>query len=203
MNNCKAFQKLTINERKKLLKDYTFCFRCCSTTVHSFKDVKTALRCHTCGRTNNATALHVDSYSGTLNNTDTWSRSDEQQSESPVVSKCTVICGKYSRRSCSKTIIVNIYPANKQDLATKTYALLDDQSNSTLARVEFFDNMNVSLSTATSYSLVSCMGRSSMTGCHASNFIVESYEGSQQLKIPVIIECYEIPNEDLKLQHRI
>ena len=37
-NQCRALRKLTIKEGKKLLKDYNFCFKCCETTLHTYKD---------------------------------------------------------------------------------------------------------------------------------------------------------------------
>ena len=127
LNDCKAFQKLTLSERKKLLKDYKMCFRCCESSQHTYKTCNTDIKCKVCGKTNHATALHSESWS-------------ENSDEDTLVAKCTAICGqKFNGRSCAKAILVNVYPDGRPDLGVKLYALLDDQSNSTLGRTEFSD----------------------------------------------------------------
>jgi len=192
LNECKTFQRLTLNERKKLLKDYKFCFRCCSSTAHNFKTCQNVIKCATCGRDNHCTALHLDK--SNISKTPVQ-YAMKHGGEKPIVTSCTAVCGEFSGRSCAKTVLVNVYPVGRPDLCMKTYALLDDQSNSTLARAEFFDRMSVPWSSATSYSLTSCAGQRLMTGRRAGNFVVESVDGMAFLELPVVTECSDIPDE--------
>lgn len=55
------------------------------------------------------------------------------------VSKCTEVCGDAdSPHSCSKISPVLVYPEGKREQARKMYAVLDEQSNKSLANSQFF-----------------------------------------------------------------
>ena len=65
-----------------------------------------------------------------------------EQNESPpssVTSKSTEVYGSAGgARSCSKICLVKAYPEGKKEKAIKMYAALDEQSNKSLAKTEFF-----------------------------------------------------------------
>lgn len=48
------------------------------------------------------------------------------------------------RKSCAKTVLVNVYSKNCRQKRMKVYAVIDDESNKTLASVELFDLMRIS-----------------------------------------------------------
>ena len=53
---------------------------------------------------------------------------------------CSEVCRENLQgRSCSKICLVNVYPTGHRERATKVYAILDDQSNRSLARPELFE----------------------------------------------------------------
>lgn len=111
-----------------------------------------------------------------------------------VNSKCTQICGgSFSGKSCAKTVLVNVYPKGRQEKAVRMYAILDDQSNRTLARSDFFDLLNVNAKEI-EYTLSSCAGIVVSSGRTAHALVVESLDGSSRLELPNILECNEIPN---------
>ena len=62
-----------------------------------------------------------------------------------VVSECTGVCGdtKFPGKYCATIIVVDIYPKYHIDLAIKAYAVIDDQSNSTLGTPEMFDRLEI------------------------------------------------------------
>ena len=112
----------------------------------------------------------------------------------PIGSKCTQVCGgSFGGKSCAKTILVKVYPKGQPQKAIKTYALLDDQSNASLARSDFFDVFQEH-GKELPYTLVSCAGQTSTCGRRASGYVVESINGEARLDLPQLIECNEIPN---------
>lgn len=112
-----------------------------------------------------------------------------------VETKCTSVCGnEFTGRSCGKIVLVKVHPANGTGIE-KMYAILDDQSNRTLARPEFFlDIMKVPQNTSKLYTLVSCAGTFQASGRHAQGFIVSTLDDSFSLELPKILECSDIPN---------
>lgn len=69
----------------------------------------------------------------------------EPDVKSPVTTaSCTEVCGQGLKgKSCSKICLVNVYPRTSPEEKRRMYAMLDDQSNSSLARSAFFDMFNV------------------------------------------------------------
>lgn len=82
--------------------------------------------------------------------------------------QCTQVCGGYvTDRSCSTILLAKVYPAGNHNKAMKEYIVLDEQSNRSLARSEFFDTLNIQRPTA-SYSLKTCSGAKVNVGRTAS-----------------------------------
>ena len=90
--------------------------------------------------------------------------------------------------------MVKVHPSNDKRNVQRMYAILDDQSNRTLGRPEFFDKMGVALDQTQKYTLVSCAGTHMTQGRHAQGFTVTSCDNSYSLTLPDILECSEIPN---------
>ncbi|XP_052817602.1 uncharacterized protein LOC128243724 isoform X1 [Mya arenaria] len=115
--------------------------------------------------------------------------------EKAVASFCTNICGKeFGGRSCAKIVPVKVYPGSEKEKARKMYAILDDQSNRTLARPTFFDAMEVSSEQAEPYTLVSCAGTYQTEGRYVKGLTVSAIDDSVVFPLPDILECDEIPN---------
>ncbi|CAG2232634.1 unnamed protein product [Mytilus edulis] len=117
----------------------------------------------------------------------------QNANDQTVSSKCTFLCG-FSGKSCGKTVQVRVYPKNFPDKAVNVYAILDDQSNRTLAKTELFDQLGINTS-AIQYTMSSCAGRTIMNGRCAESLIVESLSGNGELEIHSVIECSAIPDE--------
>lgn len=75
----------------------------------------------------------------------------------------------------------------------RLYAILDDQSNRSLACPEFFDLFNVK-GPSSPYSLKTCAGVIKTTGRRVSDYQIESPDGQVCLPLPTLIECSQIPN---------
>lgn len=96
-------------------------------------------------------------------------------------------------RSCSKVSLVKVYPTGHADKAVKMYVILDEQSNRSLVRSQFFEIFN-DQSPSAPYSLKTCAGVKKATGRRASGYIVESLDKTVSIPLPSLIECDDIPN---------
>ncbi|XP_060082138.1 uncharacterized protein LOC132561425 [Ylistrum balloti] len=113
-----------------------------------------------------------------------------------INSKCTQLCGEsgpFVGKSCAKTVLVNIYKDGQLNNVLRAYAIIDEQSNRTLANSEFFDYFG-DHSTETGYVLSSCAGEIQVTGRQGSGYVMESLDKEYSLKLPLITECNHIPN---------
>ena len=90
-------------------------------------------------------------------------------------------------------VLVHLYQEGHPESAQKAYAIIDDQSNRSLVRSEFFTLFDIE-SESYAYKLSSCSGLSTVSGRRARGFVIESIDRSAQLQLPTLIECDEIPN---------
>ncbi|KAK3087380.1 hypothetical protein FSP39_005210 [Pinctada imbricata] len=114
-------------------------------------------------------------------------------SQSPnIQSTCTEICGSFSGRSCAKIVMVYIYHERSQHPPIKVYALLDEQSNKSLAKPELFDIFDAK-SQCENYNLTTCSGITTVSGRRSHGFVVQSLDRNTELRLPTLIECEAIP----------
>ena len=141
LNRRKAFKTKPLQERRTFLKDNRICFKCCESDQHIRRNCKATVKCEDCGQ-NHHTALHLT----TLNQgkypgfAPSVVHGGEQttESEAPalsVASKCTQICHQiFGGKSCAKTLLVNVHPTGHPEEGKHMYAVIDDQSNRSLAK---------------------------------------------------------------------
>ncbi|XP_053323801.1 uncharacterized protein LOC128497662 [Spea bombifrons] len=199
LQKCRAFREKPVEDRKRFLKENGICYKCCASTSHFAKDCKVSVKCTECDTTDHRTALHPGpapwSSQSTSSDTKHGGEEGSTATTSPVVtSQCTEVCkGTLDSRSCSKICLVRVYPKGHKDKAVKMYAILDDQSNRSLARSTFFDIFKIQ-GPSTPYSLKTCAGTTSTMGRKATGFQIESLDGQTCLPLPTIIECNQIPD---------
>lgn len=194
---CRGFRGKHLDERKAYLKENSICFRCCASTKHLAKDCKVAVKCKECNSDRHISALHPGPAPwSTEAQAMEQEHGGEHDSSSPeVISKCTEICDKaHELRSCSKITLVNVYPANHPDKACKMYVVLDDQSNRSLAKSDFFELFGISVAPST-YTLKTCAGISEAAGRKAQNFVVASLDGQTRVALPPLLECNTMPDD--------
>ena len=88
---------------------------------------------------------------------------------------------------------MHIYPKDHIDLVIKAYVVIDDQSISTLGTPELFDKLGIE-GEEIPYVLSSCNGKIQTSGRRAHTFIIESFDSSVALDLPVVTECDVIPD---------
>ncbi|KAK3084088.1 hypothetical protein FSP39_007909 [Pinctada imbricata] len=200
LEDCKAFRKMSIDERKLFLTQNRLCFRCCSPD-HVKRKCKQNIKCGECQSTRHVTSMHEQHVQGSpsVGNNSLGDNSPADlhggEETKPLKAYCTEICGEgFKGRSCSKTVLVRIYPKGKPLPSVVTYAMLDEHCNKTLASSQLLDDLEVE-GEEISYTLKSCSGKFKAIGRRAHNFYIESLDKTACLELPNIIECSDIPTD--------
>ncbi|KAI2661156.1 hypothetical protein H4Q32_030204 [Labeo rohita] len=205
---CRAFRKKSLVERKNLLKEHKRCFRCCSPN-HVARECLAILKCAECDSDRHCTVMHPDIalplFPPPMQELDT----DQQDVTTPeVTSKCTEVCGESApMRSCAKMCLMHVFPREQRERAIRMYAIIDDQSNRSLAKGEFFQIFGIQ-SNPSLYLLRTCAGSMETAGRKAVGFQIETLDGKTCLDLPPLIECNEImsnrseiPTPEVALAH--
>lgn len=208
LSKCRAFRKRMLTERKNLLKEYRRCFRCCSPS-HMARDCFVSIKCIDCDSDKHCTAMHPDpalSFSTPAKQELHTTRQDNVTTE--VTSRCTEVCGENAQmRSCAKICLVRVFPQEQRERAILMYVIIDDQSNRSLAKGEFFQLFGIQ-GNPFPYLLRTCAGSTEMSGRKAVGFQIETLDGKTCLDLPPLIECNkvmssraEIPTLEVALAH--
>lgn len=197
LEKCRGFRGKSLDECKQFLKEHSICFRCCSSADHIARNCQAVVKCTECESTNHVSALHPGPatwrFKPSVPATEHGGEEDETDSQE-VTSKCTQVCGEgLSARTCAKICLVNVFPAGSKEESKKMYAILDEQSNRSLARSEFFDLFKIS-GCSYPYTLKTCAGLKETTGRRAIGYTVESADRELSFPLPTLLECNHIPD---------
>ncbi|XP_061891197.1 uncharacterized protein LOC133641474 isoform X1 [Entelurus aequoreus] len=196
LHKCRAFRAMPLEQRKEVLKENGICFKCCTSTQHIAKNCKCITKCTECESAKHISALHPGPAPWIQVQTPLTQLGGEQDSgpSTEVSARCTDVCGgDQSYKSCSKICLVKIYPSGRPEKSLKVYAIIDEQSNKSLARSEFFEIFNIQ-SPSSPYTLRTCSGVTETTGRRASGYNIESMDGKVCLTLPSLLECDDLPN---------
>ncbi|XP_049341522.1 uncharacterized protein LOC125806060 [Astyanax mexicanus] len=202
LKKCRVFRIKPIEERRAYLKDNRICYKCCGSTQHMAKDCKVPIKCAECNSERHIAALHPGPPTPKDGAVTEKEESGELDEDMPTVTaSCTEVCGNSDiPRSCAKICPIRVYPAGKKEKAVKIYAVLDEQSNKSLAKKGFFKLFDVKASSAP-YTLKTCAGTMHTSGRRVSNFMLESLDGKLQLPLPTLIECDMIPDDRAEIPY--
>jgi hypothetical protein len=103
-----------------------------------------------------------------------------------VTNKSTGVCEEFPGKSCAKILPVYVFHESNPRKRMKSYVILDDQSNKSLAKGELLDFFDVR-SVAEEYIITSCSGRSVMTGRKAGGLCIQAVDGSLQMSLPTVL----------------
>ena len=148
LNDCLVFRRKREYKRREFLRYHTICFRCCcEIPPHNLRKCSNEVKCAICQSTSHCSALHPDEQRSQRFRQTAVSDGGELQhtSAAQVVSEGTNVCGdtKFPGNYCANMVLVHIYHKYHTDLAIKAYAVIDDQSNSTLGTPELFDRLGI------------------------------------------------------------
>ena len=202
---CRELRRKPYCERMDLLAQHHICFRCVSSSCHTAKDCTFTPECGICHSDRHVTALHIDEPkqgSHVFNKAEKkhgeeQATGNSQGTEPPAVTnRCTEVCGPNSGgigRSCAKICLADVYVQGAPNDRIRTYVIIDDQSNYSLARAKLFQKLDIN-GTATAYTLKTCSGVKKTRGRRAQGLVLESLDKRVKYELPTVTECDEIPN---------
>ncbi|KAL1259106.1 hypothetical protein QQF64_009683 [Cirrhinus molitorella] len=169
-------------------------------TLYKARNCNATVQCSECRSDKHPSALHPGkapwlakpSLSSELHDGE-----EEEISHTEVSPKCTEVCSVALKgKSCSKICLVKVYPDGHPSKYRRMYAMLDDQSNRSLVRSEFFDMFNIQGPTVP-FTLKTCSGVTETAGRRAVGYTIEPVDGTLSLFLPTLLECNMIPgNKD-------
>lgn len=189
LNKCRTFRTKPMKERTDVLVKHGICFKCCNSAEHFSKNCYEKVACSVCASNSHPSALHID-----YGRPQGGEQKENSETKKTVNNKCAQICGVIpGGKSCSKTILVKVYDRENPDNFVRTYALIDDQSNCSLAKSELFDLLGIKTETK-NFKLETCSGVRNMTSRVAKNLLVTSLDDSTTHQLPPVIECDAVPD---------
>lgn len=109
------------------------------------------------------------------------------ESTKDLVSKCTQLCGhNFIGRSCTKTVLVKVFPKGQPSKAVKVYAILDDQRNKTLVTSALLYALGIA-DEKFEYILSSCSGKVRLFARRANNLCIQPCNGGETFDLPPVI----------------
>lgn len=179
LQKCRAFREKLLEERIAFLRENGICFRCCSSTSHQAKDCKAVVQCSECNSDKHLVALH--------GGPSWWPRTLADKTSYQLLRRAwrggrgissffdrhlhAQVCGDSTTgKSCAKICLVYVYPKAQPGKRTTAYAILDDQSNRSLAGSSFFEMFDIADDTSP-YTLRTCAGVSETAGRRARGLL--------------------------------
>lgn len=198
LKKCRTFRNKSIDDRKAFLKQKGICFRCLSSVSHIAKDCKASIICSECESIGHDTAMHPSTPVQPAKSPpllhENGGEGEGDSYASDVRTSCTEVCGTgHWGRSCAKICLAKVFSEHSKHKAFKAYIILDDQSNRSLARSEFFELFGVE-DKPLQYHLRTCSGIMKTYGRKAERYQLESLDGKVTIPLPPLLECPEIPN---------
>lgn len=208
LQDCREFKSKSHEEKKKVLSENKLCFRCLR-GKHTARECKNDIKCSVCSSRYHCSSMHSDNTSQ-VENRKTNRRAinqggeigtsrqttEEATNRTNVVTSCTEVCGNNDSlgKSCAKIVLVNVYNISDPNSCVKCYAIIDDQSNRSLAKPKLFSMLGLK-GESHEYVLKSCGGTIVTTGRRTDSCVVESLDKSVSYSLPTLIECNEIPSD--------
>ena len=180
ITECKAFSAKPVKERTNWILQAGLCFFCLNSS-HVARDCQQKVKCTVCGDGRHNALFHVDKR--------------DPPPDKDVNAKCSAACSTSKGGvSCGKIVPVDVFPAWSPELAWRVYAILDEQSNSSLNRSELADELGIN-APPEKYFLSTCSGRKEVKyGRRATGLSVRSLSGLVT-DLPTLIECDSIPQD--------
>ena len=175
------FSVKPLEDRTEWIKDARLCFHCFSPN-HVASRCNTPVQCAICGDKRHSAVLHKEK------------RPPSKPENETVNPKCTMLCGPTGGVSCSKTLLVDVYSRRNPHLTKRVYAIVDEQSNSSLVTSELADDLGAD-GRLEKYFLSTCNGeKEEKYGRRVAGITVRSLGGAE-FAVPTLTECDTIPQD--------
>ena len=182
LEECLAFRAKSLDEKTEWLLAVGLCYRCLS-KGHTASNCKESIECSICKDKRHPALLHREKARSPI------------QSREAVDSKCTSTCDAMEGGvSCSKLLLVDVSSKEKPHAVHRVYAIMDEQSNSSLISTELADKLGAS-GPEEKYFLTTCSGtKETKYGRRVTDVVIQSISGATA-NLPTLIECGNIPQD--------
>ena len=173
---------LAETKRRVRLATNKLCFRCFS-GEHQASSCNRQIKCSTCGDSHHPALLQKEKRPTTTRSDDT------------VNTRCTSACNANGGGlSCSNMLLVDVHSKRIPRATQRVYAIIDEQSNSSLISSELADELGAE-GPLEKYYLSKCSSNRQMKyGRRMTGTTIRALDGTA-LDLPTLIECDSIPRD--------
>ena len=165
--------------------DARLCFRCLS-PAHVACLCDAPVQCTICGDKRHSAFLHKEKQPAPR---------PERETVNP---KCTALCEPKGGVSCSKILLVDVFNKRNPLIVKRVYAIVDEQSNSTLVTSERADDLGAG-GPREKYLLSTCSTeKEKKYGRRVAGVTVRSLNGTE-FALPTLTECDTIPQDKCEI----
>ena len=187
---CKAFARLSFQERKDILFKSGLCFRCFG--QHRQVDCNVNVVCSICKKSH-ATVMHRHS---NLDEPVSRNRPNATFStgERGLSSLCIKMCDNPSRKNCSKTLLIDVTLPSRSTKSLRCYCIIDEQSSSSFVdpRIKDFFKLSFPLQ---EHNLTTLSGsRTSTKGYIVEGLKTQGVSQKKAIHLPPVYTNEFIPN---------
>ena len=219
LEDCRVFRRLDYTAKNEVLRSRGLCYRCLgSNPAHLASSCKKEVKCTVCGSSRHRDVMCERE---SVNNAKTVSDHDRSEFESERTEqeddeetapdselrvKCVAVCGSAGStktRNCSQIILGEVFHPGVDVPAKRVYAILDQQSNSSLMSSSLVDHFGVD-APRKRYILSTCGSEPQETwGRNLGGCKFRGFNGAV-MDLPVMTEC-QIPQtkEEIPLPHLV
>ncbi|XP_044171546.1 uncharacterized protein LOC122955876 [Acropora millepora] len=181
LEECKAFATKTFPEKTDWISKAGICFKCLSGD-HQANVCERKIRCGICGDSRHLSLLHKEKLHSTQNDSEA------------VNAPCTSVCNINGDVSCSKILLADVLSKIITDSPHRVYAIIDEQSNTSLISSELETNW-VQMVQENKYYLSTCTSEhETKYGRRVPGVYIRSLNGIE-LDLPTLVECESIPRD--------
>ena len=182
LEECKAFGAKPLEEKTDWILKAGLCYRCLS-EGHRASDCSKKIQCSICKDDRHIALLHKE-------------RPRRFAASTEIVdTKCTLACKPIEGGvSCSKLLLVDVKNKEKPNTLHRIYAIVDEQSNSSLISSELADELGA-VGPEEKYLLTTCSGEKEIKyGRRVAGVTIQALNGVTS-DLPTLIECDSIPHD--------
>ena len=194
LQKCRVFLSKTPAQKKTIIMEHRLCFRCLFPN-HTARECKANVKCDTCSSQRHLTIMHQEPGTESSGGSQQSSVESTQSNQPNITSACSRMLGSTcaAGKSCAKIVPVLVRSKKDRGVCVKTYAIIDDQSNKTIATHQLLDKFEINYREV-SYTLRTCSGEETAHGRWADDFYVQDIRGTVSIDLPTVTECSVIPD---------
>ena len=195
LTECKAFAAKSLSERTEWIQRAGLCFRCFR-EGHQAKQCEAKVSCTVCGNDRHLALLHKEKVSEGGKDEKNPQHEGEEDASKQITNTCTTLCGDNNGGvSCSKILLVDIVKPDEPNVSSRVYAIIDDQSNSSLISSELADKLGAD-GPMEKYYLSTCSGNGETKfGRRVSGLVIRSASNGREAHLPTLVECDSFPDD--------